>query len=51
MLGLVIPKIETSVVFAFDLRLHIVTDVTRIIYKQIGFLKVSTNPKPFGSVS
>ena len=32
MLVLVIPQIETSVVI-FDLRLHIVPDVTRIICK------------------
>ena len=30
MLALVIPQIETSVVFVFNLRLHIVPDVTRI---------------------
>ena len=33
MLVLIIPQIETSDVFGFDLRLHIVPDVTRIICK------------------
>ena len=33
MLVLVIPQIETLVVFVFGLRLHIVSDVTRIICK------------------
>ena len=31
MLALLIPQIETSVAFVFNLRLHIVPDVTRII--------------------
>ena len=31
MLVFVIPQIETYVVFVFNLRLHIVADVTRII--------------------
>ena len=33
MLALLIPQIKTSVIFAFDLRLYIVPDVTRIICK------------------
>ena len=41
LLILVILQIETSVVFLFNLRLHIVSDVTKIICKQVGFLKVS----------
>ena len=31
MLALVIPQIETSVAFVFNLRLHIVPDVAKII--------------------
>ena len=50
MLVLVIPQIETSVIFVFSLRLHIVSGVTRIICKEIGFLKVLRNPSPFGPV-
>ena len=33
MLVLVIPQIETSFVFVFNLRLHIAPDVTRIVCK------------------
>ena len=33
MLVLVIPQIETLVIFAFNMRLHIVPDVTSIICK------------------
>ena len=33
MLVFVIPQIETSVVFVFNLMFHIVPDVTRIIWK------------------
>ena len=33
MLVLVIPQIETSAIFVFNLRLHVVPDVARIISK------------------
>ena len=47
MLVLAITQIETSIVFVFNLRLHIVPSDTRIICKSIGFLEVSRNPRPF----
>ena len=50
MLVLVILQIETSVVFVFNLRLHIAADVTRIISKEIRSLKVSRNPRSFEPV-
>ena len=46
------PTIET-LVLVFNLRLHIAPDVTknRIVGKQIVFLEVSRNPRPFGPAS
>ena len=46
MLALVIPQIETLVAFVLSLRLHIVSGVSRIIWKQIGLQRVSRNPRP-----
>ena len=41
MLVLVISQIKTSIVFVFNLKLFIFSGVTRIICKQIWFLKIS----------
>ena len=48
MVVLVIPQSFNSVLLVFNLRLHNISAVSGFIFKQIGFLKVSENPIPFG---